>query len=698
MFFSSVTPDMRGTPWRAVYAAMEHQQAQVDDIVAAFVLFIGAIVYTSKGNFWDRADPYRYKLFEKPQQLTNGSNAVERISHLEELLDAGDFEVAIMWASQSGTAERMAERLSRDLRRRFRAKSVALDISTVTPASFEDVSAKRLVIFIASTFGEGDPSDNMHQMWSWLRTKSKTSLSNLRFLAFGLGNSNYKHYNHVIDVIEEELLARDAKMLLKTGKADDVAGQTEEHFLDWKQRLFELFETTLGYERQTQQYQPSLEVSDALDARPSDFWLGQPHTSILKRTQPLPTTLAILQSYDLLHQSTDRKCLHMEFDISHDRLLKYKTGDHLAIWPINPAQEVSILLEALGLEGRRQTRIRIKSLEDVAAPIPSPTTIEIAFRSYLEVCAPVSRETVGDLVAYAPNAAAADFLRTLSQDQTAYTNYSKLGYLNMGRLLTAACSSPAAWSSLPLSLLLETLPAMQPRLYSISSSSIVHPRKVSITVAISDTTTSQCPERVVGLATNYLLSTKAGNHHEDSTAPTTAHSGQVYAAVRRSSFKLPASPAAPILMVGAGTGVSPFRAFVQERARLKSMGRMVGKTRLFFGCRHPSQDCLYAAEFDDWKRTLDNNFSMTTAFSRADKREDRHYVQDTIVHAAEEVYQLLVEENAYFYICGSAAMARDVSAAIAQILKESKHWDDEEVKRFADQQKRQRRWFQDVWG
>ncbi|KAF2480994.1 hypothetical protein BDY17DRAFT_300534 [Neohortaea acidophila] len=487
-------------------------------------------------------------------------------------------------------------------------------------------------------------------------------------------------------------------MLMSTGKADDAAGETEEHFLEWKQTVFQLFRTTLNYQQQQVRYEPALEVREDELIPAGELWSGIPYVPKAFSTQSKVAPLPIVSCHDLLQGSPDRMCLHIELDTTQHPNLKYKTGDHLVVWPINPTQEIQLLLSALGLERRRMTPIRIKALGSFSRPIPSPTTLEAVFQEYLEICAPVPRESIEALIAYAPTAAARTFLESVSCDKTSYAAYMRSQYLNLGRLFEAACPAPGAWTSVPLSLVIEMLPAMRPRSYSISSSSVVSPRKISITVAVSDTTSVDSPDRVIGLATNYLLNANGGSHPKALTYSKLLENGQVYAAVRKSTFKLPLSSSAPVVMVGAGTGVAPFRAFVQERARLKSVRREVGPTRLFFGCRDRSQDLIYDEDFSRWKGDMGDCFSMTTAFSRPKDGGEKQYVQDAILTDAEAVCKLLVEENAYFYICGSAAMARDVSAAATAIIMKAQGWDETKMKEFADRQKRQKRWLQDVWG
>ena len=203
----------------------------------------------------------------------------------------------------------------------------------------------------------------------------------------------------------------------------------------------------------------------------------------------------------------------MEVDLSQNPEIKYKTGDHLGVWPINPDVEVARLLEILGLWGRKDIPISTSSLDPVTKlKIPTPTTTEALFRHYLEICSPVSRETVLSVAQFAPTSAAKAFLTRFGTSKEAYADLLTHSYVNIGRLLQLAAGEGVIWS-VPLSYLIETLPAMAPRYYSISSSSIVQPRQAAITAVVSDQALSEDPvDRVHGLATNYLLALKQSLH------------------------------------------------------------------------------------------------------------------------------------------------------------------------------------------
>ncbi|KAI7314532.1 riboflavin synthase domain-like protein [Hortaea werneckii] len=701
-------------PWEQTLHQFTNQfasQAKYDDFAAMAAVTAASVAYATKGYLWARPDPYAYKLYERPQQSLSTGTTVQQSRDLAQRLDEENADVAILWASQSGTAERFAARLAKDLSRYLSVKVLLVDLSDIEPASCTKVPEGKLAFFLASTFGEGDPSDNMHEFWEWLHTAKGASLQNFRYLAFGLGNSKYKHYNAVMKTVASQLDAFGAKLLMPVGYADDAAGETEEHFLEWKEHVFTYFQEQLGYKLQEVGYEPSIDVQSDNSLEPIDLHHGIPNTRTNAKgssAQSKVYALPITQSRELFQDTNGRNCIHMELDINEHPELKYKTGDHLAVWPVNPTVEIERLVSILGLEERRASPCHIKSLDGTPVKVPSPTTLNALLEHYLEVCAPVPRDAIATLATYAPTEDAKQLLLNISKSKESYHEYQANNYVNLGRLMEKACPGEGAWKGLPLSLVIETLPAMQPRYYSISSSSVVQARRAAITAVVSDTAL-QSQDRIPGLATNYLLSLK--NSFEQ---PAVSHpngltyslplehqplqASHIHAAVRKSTFKMPPTAATPVVMVGAGTGVAPFRAFVAERSRLKAMGRDVGATKLFFGCRHPQQDFIYSKEFEQMGAKLGDGFSLTTAFSRPDNKSEKRYVQDCVEQEAEEVCKLLVDEKSYFYICGSAGMAREVSDVVNSIIRKRQGWSEEQMKDFADRQKKQKRWLQDVWG
>lgn len=572
-------------------------------------------------------------------------------------------------------------------------------MSDYDPSTIAHIPTTKLAIFMVSTYGEGEPSDNLGELWNWIGSTSRVVLSQLSYAAFGLGNSNYKYYNAVVDHVTTRLQNLGARQLLETGKADDAHGTTEEDYLEWKISLFEMLQATLGYQEHEPAYEPALRVEEDASEGSREIHTGKPWTSSetrLSRSVSPAHALPIKAANELFKVTEDRNCIHMELDLSEQPGLKYKTGDHLGIWPTNPETEVQRLLNCLGWGTSRHMALKITELEHGSnLKVPGRTNLDALLVHYLEICAPLSREMIASLVQFAPTQKSTDLLVRLSTNKTEYEEFISSTYINFGRLLELAAPEVGAWKHLPLSFIIETLPAMRPRYYSISSSSVVQPRRAAITAVVSDKILS-CPEqRVPGLCTNYLLARK--NSLDEAGPEGRSNPQRFLAHIRKSTFKLPALSSHPIVMVAAGTGIAPFRAFLSERARLFKMGRPVGNMTLVFGCRNEDQDFLYHDELREFQTIFESKLTLLTAFSRPHDGT-KVYVQDRIVEHSHELAELLVDADANFYICGSAAMAREVSRAIEGALAETKSWKDEEVQNFMERQKKAKRWHQDVWG
>lgn len=608
-----------------------------------------------------------------------------------------------------------ANRLAKECHLRFGLQTLCADLCDYDSETIALIPQSKLAIFVISTYGEGDPSDNTAALWEWLhKHQADIRLPNLRYMAFGLGNTSYRYYNRVIDVVAEALDKAGAQRLMPVGRANDANGGTEEDFLAWKDDLYGIFQSKLGYEERDIPYTPSLKVVEDESLDIIDLNLGEPieHRTgparIIKTYSPIkPLTI---QNAHELYTSPKRNCLHMELDIAEHAELRYRTGDHLAIYPINPDTEVQLLLRAIGLESRAEIPLLIQPTEEgESIKIPSPTCLSALFRHYLEICAPVGRETVGQVAKFAPTEEASALLSALGKDKDAFAKYIASNHITMGRLLSLAAPN-TVWKDLPVSYLIETISSIQPRYYSISSSSVVSARKVAITAGIDNPPLSgDASKEIRGVTTNYLFS--LANSLNNTPMPTStpdaltyALSGpnnalenhKVYACLRRSTFKLPTLGSTPLIMIGAGTGMAPFRGFILERARLKAIGKPVGRMLLFFGCRRPDEDYLYKDELTETAAIMDGLLELIPAFSRADDTP-KTYVQDRVGEMKKDVCELL-ENGANVYICGRASMARDVGKVVEESMKAQNNWSDAEVRSWAESAKRGGKWLEDVWG
>ncbi|GKT48942.1 NADPH--cytochrome P450 reductase [Colletotrichum spaethianum] len=595
---------------------------------------------------------------------------------------------------------------------------MSADLSDYDVETIAQIPQTKLAIFIISTYGEGDPSDNASLFWDWVTKLQDKPLVSLRYATFGLGNSNYRYYNRVVDVVDKALENHGASRLAPIGRADDAQGATEEDFLSWKDDLYKVFCETLKLQEQEVVHEPSLAVVEDESLEPQDLHIGEPVHSIEGSGKSTANSaikpLKINKAYSLF-SSPGRSCLHLDLDLGSSSQLTYKTGDHLAIWPINPDQEVERLLNVLGLSQRRSIPISINALDAaVKVKIPTPTNVETLFRYYLEICAAVPRDAVRGISQFAPSPIVKDFLLNLGHDKETYSNFLASNHLTLGKLLELAAKADSnlvtsAWAGIPLSYLIETLPRSQPRYYSISSSSVVSPKAPSITVTVSDTPLSASPSSTIpGLTTNYLQALHRSLQSSQITQQTeglsyalsgpssTLEGGLVYAHIRRSKFKLPMLSSHPLVMVAAGTGLAPFRAFVIERLRLKSIGKEVGHMMLLFGCQRPDDDYIYKEELEQMEKDLDGKLRIVTAFSRQEGTK-KTYVQDRVREFGSDIAKLL-EDGASLYMCGRASMAREVGKTLRDVFKADKGWNDAQVKDWSERLKRNRKWQEDVWG
>lgn len=665
--------------------------------------------YISRGYLWDQPDPYAYLAYERPQLKNGGqagADANKQTRNIAQKLEESGKNIVVFWGSQSGTAEGFAHRLAREISVRWGQDSMTADLSDYDPITIKEIPNTKLAIFIVSTYGEGDPSDNTVDFWSWINKANDVSFPSLRYAAFGLGNSNYKFYNKVVNVIVEGLDKCGAQALMPVGKANDAEGATEEDFMSWKDQLFSVFKEQLGFQEVEAKYAPSLSIQDDESLDPIDLHHGEPHVQADGKASQSSAvrTLGISNPRELF-TSSDRHCLHMELDLANQPELTYKTGDHLAIWPGNPDSEVELLLQALGTSERRDIPIHIKAIDSTTkVTIPSPTSTSALFRYYLEICAPVNRDNVHDLAQFAPTPEAKAYLLQLGQDKDNYARFINRTHLNFGRLLELACPGQT-WSRIPLSYLVETLPHIRPRYYSISSSSVVSPRKPSITVIATTTPLPNKPSELVhGVTSNYLLAiskqTQSQSHPHGITyhlnGPSDAlEGGKVFAHIRRSKFKLPINGKTPLVMVGAGTGLAPFRAFLSERCQVSKNGD-VGQMILFFGCRNPNEDFIYQQELKKMQEVHGDKLHVVTAFSR-EEGTPRKYVQDRVSEFGDDVVKL-IDEGGSFYVCGRAGMAREVEKAVGIIMRKAKVWSEDEVNNWIKAVKKKYKWQEDVWG
>jgi NADPH-ferrihemoprotein reductase len=694
--------------------------AQLDtlDIVVLAALLLGTFAYFTKGTYWGvTADPYGSSLAG-----ANGAAKAGKSRNIIEKLEESDKNCVVFYGSQTGTAEDYASRISKEGHSRFGLKTMVADLEDYDFDNLDTFPDDKLAVFVLATYGEGEPTDNAVEFYEFMGSEDITfsegggaddkPLANLKYVTFGLGNNTYEHYNSMVRNVDKYLTKLGATRLGAAGEGDDGAGTMEEDFLAWKEPMWAAVSEKMGLEEREAAYDPVFEITEKDDLTPEHdtVYLGEPNKNHLEGKQKGPFNAnnpyiaPIVESAEIF-TAKDRNCLHMEISIAGSNL-SYTTGDHIAIWPNNAGKEVDRVFKVLGKEHKRHTVIAVKGLDPTAkVPFPSPTTYDAAIRFHMEIGAAVSRQLVSGLAQFAPNEEIKAEMTKLGSDKDYFKEKVTNRHLNLAQLLEIE-GKGQAWTKIPFSFLIEGLVKIQPRYYSISSSSLVQKDKISITAVVESIEKPGNPHVLKGVTTNYLLALKQKQHGDPSpdphglnyaiTGPRNKYDGiHVPVHVRHSNFKLPSDPSKPIIMVGPGTGVAPFRGFVQERAAQAKAGQNVGKTVLFFGCRKRSEDFLYEKEWEQYKEALGDNFVLHTAFSRDGPK--KVYVQHQMEEYGEEINKLL-EQKAYFYVCGDAAhMAREVNTLLGKIIAKYRNVSETKGEEIVKAMRASNQYQEDVW-
>lgn len=692
-------------------------QLDVLDMVVLAALLLGTLAYFTKGTYWAvPKDPYA-------GSLANGhAGKAAKSRNILEKMDESGKNCVIFYGSQTGTAEDYASRLAKEGSSRFGLKTMTADLEEYDFDNLDTFPEDKVAMFVLATYGEGEPTDNAVEFYEFISgddiafsegaDADSKPLANLKYVAFGLGNNTYEHYNSMVRNVTKFLDKLGAMRIGSAGEGDDGAGTMEEDFLAWKEPMWTDLTEKMGLEEREAVYEAVFEVAEKedMDAESDQVYLGEPNKNHLEGTQKGPYNatnpyIAPIAESKELFTVANRNCLHMEIDIAGSNL-SYTTGDHIAVWPTNPGREVDRFLSILGLSQKRSTVIAVKSLDSTAkVPFPSPTTYDAAVRYHMEICAPISRQFISTLAPFSSNEMIKTEMTKLGSDKDYFQQEVASKNYNIAQLLHYV-SQGEPWANVPFSLFIEGLHKIQPRYYSISSSSLVNKNKISITAVVESIEVPHSPNVVKGVTTNYLLALKQKQHGDPSpdphgldysiTGPRNKYDGiHVPVHVRHSNFRLPSDPSKPIIMVGPGTGVAPFRGFVQERAHQAKNGEDIGTTMLFFGCRNSTDDFIYKQEWEQYQQDMGDKFVMETAFSREGPK--KVYVQHLMKERAKEINDLLMQK-AYFYVCGDAAnMAREVNTILGQIIAQQRGISESKAEEIVKAMRTSNQYQEDVW-
>lgn len=511
------------------------------------------------------------------------------------------------FGSQSGSAAGLAKRFAKAAESRgFRV--TLRELNAVQPA--ELASASRCVV-ITSTWGDGDPPDNATGFWSALSAESMPRLESLRYAVLGLGDRNYSDFCGAARKFDERMAALGAERLVARGECDvDFEASSSA----WIEALWE----PLG---RGEEGAGGISAAPAASLAPTP---AQPEPVVTgwSRQNPFPARLKACRRLNAPGSAKDTR--HVEIVLEGSGL-SYEAGDALGVMPQNCPALVEELLAAARLTG-----------DEVVEPKSGETLHDTLLRRRIITQVPAA------LVALAARLEPGGLLAGLSDP----ARKSELETWMAGRDVVDVLRATPGMRPGAVELA-EALRPLQPRLYSISSSPRAHPGEVHLTVGA-------VRYEAHGRARKGVASCWLADRVVPGETPV-----PVFVHVSR-GFRLPQDGSRPVILVGPGTGIAPFRAFLEERRATGAPGR----NWLFFGDQRRSTDFLYADEIepmhaDGFLTRLD------LAFSR--DQEAKVYVQDRMREHAAELWRWL-EDGAHFYVCGDAKrMARDVDAALHEV-------------------------------
>jgi sulfite reductase (NADPH) flavoprotein alpha-component len=551
------------------------------------------------------------------------------------LAPAAAEKLTILYGSHTGNGKKIAEQAAEAAA----ARGLTPEVRDMNDYPGRQLAQEQNLLVIVSTHGEGEPPVSAEELWQFLGGPRAPKLPKLKFAVLALGDTSYIHFCQTGKDFDQRLAALGATRLLDRIDADVAYKPAAAHFIE------------SALDKLTAGQAPAAIPTLAATAGSNAAIVAEPRpTAQFSAENPWPAK--VFETIQLNGRGSDKETHHIELDLVGSGLT-YAPGDALAVVPINHHPLVEEVLRAGRLSDTAPVQLGTESL---------PLAAALASRRELTV---LTRDVLERYAALAPHAE----LRGLLADTSRLQPY--LYGRDVADLLTDFPTD-----QLTPQLLADTLRPLPTRAYSIASSLLAHPDEVHLTVGA---VRYQAHGRQKQGVCSSLLADRV------------AVGDEVRVFVERNEyFKLPKDPAADIIMVGAGTGIAPFRAFVEERVELGASGR----NWLLFGNPHFTTDFLYQAE---WQQHLKRGglAKLDVAFSR--DQQEKIYVQNRLLENSRDVFGWL-ENGAQFYVCGDKTrLGQAVQTALAQVVQKEAGLSPEEATAYVKNLKKQRRYLEDVY-
>jgi len=536
--------------------------------------------------------------------------------------------LTILYGSQTGNAKRVAEALFEQVRAAgLNARLVRADRYTT-----RELKDEQLLYIVISTQGDGEPPDDSIGFVEFLGSRRAPKLPSLSYAVLGLGDSSYPSFCGIARHLDERLAELGATRVHEVGQADlDIETVAK----PWTQKALEQAQA----------------VPKQADNPPSAS-VTPLHPKAGRYSREAPFQAELLLNQPITAPESDKDIRHLEISLEGSQLA-YQPGDALGVWPVQSHALVSEVLQLLGLDGEE-----IVQAADVQRPL----------KEWLGEHRELTQLTRPFLQAHAELSQSEELTALLQPEQA--EAFREL--VSTHQLADVLRKHPAAWTA---EALVKALRPLAPRLYSIASSQSSVDEEVHLTVANVDYDFDG--QARSGAASGYLSRLAEGERVRIFIEENTR-------------FRLPPDSSRDVIMIGPGTGVAPFRAFVQERAANGANGR----NWLFFGNPHFDSDFLYQTE---WQAALRDGHlhRLDLAFSR--DQEQKIYVQDRLLERAADLYAW-IQGGAHIYVCGDAnRMAKDVHQALQRIARQEGGLDPAQAKHWLEELAAQGRYARDVY-
>ncbi|MCY7296548.1 assimilatory sulfite reductase (NADPH) flavoprotein subunit [Alteromonas sp. a30] len=536
--------------------------------------------------------------------------------------------LTILYGSQTGNAEYLAK----DHKKRLEAEGYPVRIVSMADYKPKDLKKESHLLVIVSTHGEGEPPDDAAELWEFLGSKKASKLDGLKFAVVALGDSSYEFFCQTGKDFDTRIAKQGATALKPRLDCDVDYLESANAFIT---ELTSSIKDELSAATQAATPIAGVSVASA--------------ESAYNKLNPFTATL--LTSVKITGRDSVKDIRHIEISLA-DSGLQYQPGDALGVWFENDAALVDEIVALT--KNRAETEVTLKEgALSLAEALKGKLELTLSYPGFVRAYA----EAIGNAE-----------LKALSDDRNKLRDY-----LVDRQIIDVIREYPA---EIPAQQLVESLRPLTPRLYSIASSQAEVEDEVHLTIGLVEYEAYGKPH--LGGASGYLC-----KHLEE------GDNVRVYVESNK-HFRLPEDPNTPIIMVGPGTGIAPFRSFLQQREAEEAEG----KNWLFFGNPNFTQDFLYQVEIQKYVKSglLDK---VSLAFSR--DQQEKIYVQHRMIEAGKELYEWL-EQGAHFYVCGDAnRMAKDVNDALVSIVKTHGNKNDKEAEQYVNDLRRAKRYQKDVY-